>query len=144
MMHRVIIALGSNIGDRTFYMQAAVHYINAIVGEVADSSPIVETEAWGFKSEPFLNQIVVVYTEQLPMQLLDTLQDIEKALGRTEKSGVDESGNPIYHPRTIDLDILDYDGVKFQNERLTLPHPQVFNRDYIIRLLKQMNIQISK
>lgn len=143
-MHRVIIALGSNLGDRTFYMQAAVHYINTIVGKLVDSSPIVETESWGFQSEPFLNQIVVTYTELFPMQLLDTLQSIEKALGRTEKSSIDEYGRPIYHPRTIDLDILDYDGITLRNERLTLPHPQVFNRDYIIQLLKKMNIQISK
>ena len=109
MSHRAVIGLGSNLGKREFYIRLANRLVEWEVGRVVQRSSVIETPAWGFESDPFLNQVIVVETELSPLELLDVLQGIERRLGRTQQSTV-EDGKPVYHARTIDLDILDYDG----------------------------------
>lgn len=141
--HKAVIALGSNIGDREFYLCAALHFVSEFVGEITKRSSVIETPAWGFVSSPFLNQIVVVSTKLTPLALLDNLQLIERLLGRTEKSTVGADGKPVYSARTIDLDILDYDGIRMKTQRLTLPHPHIHDRDFQLQLLDELNIRIN-
>ena len=105
MPHRAVIGLGSNIGVRAFYLELADLLIGWEVGCVVRRSSVIETPAWGFESDPFLNRVIVVETELDPLPLLDALQSIERRLGRTEKSTVAEDGSPIYHARTIDLEL---------------------------------------
>ena len=62
-------------------------------------------------------------------------------MGRTEKSTVVD-GRPVYHARTIDLDILDYDRMHLQNERLTLPHPHIAEREFVLAPLRELNIDL--
>ena len=142
MPHRAVIGLGSNIGVRAFYLELADLLIGWEVGCVVRRSSVIETPAWGFESDPFLNRVIVVETELSPLELLDVLQGIERRLGRTQKSTV-EDGKPVYHARTIDLDILDYDGMRYRDERLTLPHPRIAEREFVLTSLRELDITIT-
>lgn len=142
MQHRAVIGLGSNKGNREFYLTFSVRLVEWEVGHVVQSSSVIETPAWGFESDPFLNQVIVVVTAMEPLELLDALQSIERRLGRTEKSTVVD-GRPVYHARTIDLDILDYDGIHYHDERLTLPHPHIAERDFVLIPLRELNINLT-
>lgn len=141
MPHRAVIALGSNLGNRDFYLNMALCLIGWEVGKVVQRSSVIETPSWDFDSDPFLNQVVVVETELEPIALLDVLQDIERRLGRTEKSSVVD-GKPVYHARTIDLDILDYDRMRYHDDRLTLPHPHIAEREFVLVPLRELGISI--
>lgn len=143
MPHRAVIGLGSNIGVRAFYLELADLLIGWEVGCVVRRSSVIETPAWGFESDPFLNRVIVVETELDPLPLLDALQSIERRLGRTEKSTVAEDGSPVYHARTIDLDILDYDGMRYRDERLTLPHPRIAEREFVQVSLRELGLVID-
>lgn len=141
-MKEAVIALGSNMGDRAENLSQARLLIGGQVGEILRASSVIETEAWGFDAPPFLNQVVVVRTPLEPLPLLDTLQRIERDLGRTEKTTYTD-GVPSYHDRTIDLDILDYDGMVYQDDRLTLPHPRIAEREFVLASLRELDINIT-
>ena len=143
MPHRAVIDLGSNKGNRKFYLSLAVRLIEWEVGTVVRASSVIETPSWGFESDPFLNQVVVVETELSPTDLLDALQSIERRLGRTQKSQVVD-GKPVYHARTIDLDILDYDGLQYHDDRLTLPHPHIAEREFVLISLRELNLNLTE
>ena len=131
-MKRVVLALGSNEGDRAGFLENSCKLIGCRVGKVVRCSCVFETEAWGFVAPPFLNQAIIVETELSPEELLFVTKQIEKDLGRTCKSGRTAEGQPIYHSRTIDIDILLYEEVTCKTELLTLPHPQVSNREFVL------------
>ncbi len=139
VLERAVIGLGSNLGDRCGYLSRARALIAGHAGSVVCASSVKETESWGFDAPPFLNQIVVVRTALGPFELLDTLQQIEKRLGRTEKSAVIE-GRPVYHNRTIDLDILYYGERVIRSERLVVPHPHIMERRFILEQLAELGI----
>ena len=143
MQHRAVIGLGSNKGDREFYLQSARCLIERELGSIMLCSSVIETPSWGFTSSPFLNQVIVMVTPLSPIELLDGLQSIERRLGRTQKSYV-KDGKPVYHARTIDLDILDYDRMHYQDERLTLPHPHIAERDFVLASLKELNLNLTE
>ena len=142
MSHRAVIGLGSNLGKREFYIRLANRLVEWEVGRVVQRSSVIETPAWGFESDPVLNQVIVVETELSPLELLDVLQGIERRLGRTQKSTV-EDGKPVYHARTIDLDILDYDRMRYHDDRLTLPHPRIAEREFVLASLQELGISIA-
>lgn len=142
MQHRAVIGLGSNIGDRGFYLQSARFLIEQELGSIVLRSSVIETPSWGFKASPFLNQVIVMETSLGPLELLDGLQAIERKLGRTQKSFV-KDGKPVYHDRTIDLDILDYDRMQYHDDRLTLPHPHIAERDFVLASLNELNINLT-
>ncbi len=142
MPHRAIIGLGSNQGNRAFYLRIARILIAWEAGVVSRASSVIETPSWGFDSDPFLNQVVVVETALAPLELLDVLQSIERKLGRTQKSFL-QDGKPVYHARTIDLDILDYDGIRYKDDRLTLPHPHIAEREFVMAPLRELNINLT-
>lgn len=133
--------MGSNQGDREDHLMRAREMMETSCGNLLRSSSIIETEAWGFSGSAFLNQVVVLATELAPLELLDRLQEIERALGRTQKT-VYVEGRPVYHNRPIDLDILDYDHMIYHDERLTLPHPQIRNREFVLRSLRELHIDL--
>lgn len=142
MQHRAVIGLGSNKGNRKFYLQFSIRLIEWEVGHVVQASSVIETPSWGFESDPFLNQVIVVETDMTPLELLDALQAIERKLGRTQKSTVVD-GKPVYHDRTIDLDILDYDRKPYHDDRLTLPHPHIAEREFVLAPLRELNINLT-
>ncbi|MEG1555570.1 MAG: 2-amino-4-hydroxy-6-hydroxymethyldihydropteridine diphosphokinase [Bacteroidales bacterium] len=140
-MKKVVLSLGSNLGDRELYLDQAISSIQNRVGKVLKKSAVYETKSWGFDSFDFLNQVIIIQTDCMPIELLDILQDIEKELGRVEKSRMIK-GKMNYQPRTIDLDILFYEDLSFKNDRLTIPHPNMGNRDFIIKPLKELGINV--
>lgn len=123
-MSKVILLLGSNLGDRKDFLKKAIELIDAEVGLVLKLSSIYESEPWGFTSdEMFLNQVIIINSNDKPQTLLKKLQKIEKELGRKIKSST-------YQSRTIDIDILFYDKIKLKTKELTIPHPQLHLRKF--------------
>ena len=130
---RVFIALGSNIEPRKDFMDKAIAAIQTF-GELINASSIIETEPFGFESETnFLNAVIEIKTDLSPRALLLKLQEIEKKLGRKSKSQ-----NKNYSSRTIDLDILYYGKQILVSLELTIPHPEIFNRDFVLIPLKEI------
>ena len=130
-MIEVYIGLGSNKGDRMDYLSKAVDFIEQNGAKIIKKSSIIETESWGFKSTPFLNQVILIETNLSPFQLLEQFQLIEKELGRNKKSK--QIGNQVeYHDRTIDIDILLYGNQIINNKDLIIPHPEMQKRDFVM------------
>lgn len=126
--HIVYIGLGSNLGDGPKNLDAAVALLQKEVGEVLYTSAYIESEPWGFESSHrFTNAVTVVRTELEPLPLLDLTQQIERQMGRTRKRKRGEG----YSDRVIDLDLLLYDNVRIESERLTIPHPHIADRDFV-------------
>ena len=137
-MKRVVLALGSNEGDRIGFLQKSCELIGCRVGKLVRCSRVYETEAWGFEAPPFLNQVVVAETQLTPEEVLAVTQQIERDLGRTCKSGLDADGTPIYHDRTIDIDVLLYEGVVCEMPLLALPHPHITEREFVLQPLAEL------
>lgn len=126
--HIAYLSLGSNLGDRHATMQSAILLLDSQAGSVDRVSSAIETEPWGFESaNKFLNMCVRITTTLSPEQLLATTKDIELQLGRTTKSV-----NGQYHDRPIDIDILTYDDLHINTPSLTLPHPHMHERDFVM------------
>ena len=126
------ISLGSNLGDRLNHLQDAVFHINSRIGEVVRTSKIYETPAWGFEGDPFYNACIEVKTRCTPMDLLEQLLLIEILMGRERKAGQG------YASRTIDLDILYYDREIVRSDILTIPHPNLTKRRFVLRPLSDI------
>ena len=139
-MNNVILSLGSNLGDRDFYLAAARQLLELRVGELTRLSPVIETKSWGYDSHDYLNQVVEYATELEPMELLRVLKEIEVALGRPAESKT-KAGTQDYKDRTIDIDILYYEDVEMNTPELTIPHPRIQERPFIQELLKQLKTE---
>lgn len=127
-MARVYISLGSNLGDRRMYINKAIEMLGPSVKNVSE---IVETDPIGMENAgKFLNAVVEIETKFDPYKLLDFLEDIERRLGRIEK------GN--YKSRIIDLDILTYEDLVLDTQRLKIPHPKLREREFLCRLLRTL------
>lgn len=132
--HIAYLSLGSNLGDRHATMQSAILLLGKQAGTVDRVSSAIETEPWGFKSaNKFLNMCVRITTTLSPEQLLATTKNIELQLGRTTKSV-----NGQYHDRPIDIDILTYDDLHINTPSLTLPHPHMHERDFVMIPLREI------
>ena len=126
--HIVYIGLGSNLGDGPKNLDKAVALLQKEAGEVLYTSAYIESEPWGFESERrFTNAVTVINTELEPLPLLDLTQQIERRMGRTRKRRRGEG----YSDRVIDLDLLMYDNLHLETERLVLPHPHIADRDFV-------------
>lgn len=122
------LSLGSNIGDRKALLHRAITLIDKRVGKVQRVSSFIETEPCGFQSKhKFLNAACMVLTKLSPEECLVETQKIERELGRTTKS---DGG--IYRDRTIDIDLLLYDNLEISTPTLTLPHPRMEERDFVM------------
>ena len=129
----VYLNLGTNIGNKRRNMITAAALLAERVGDVLALSGFYETEPWGFESENFfLNAAVKLKTSFSPLELLQITQQIEKELGRAEKS------NGVYHDRIIDIDILLYDDEVLQTPELTLPHPLMLERKFVMDPLAEI------
>lgn len=132
--HMVYLGLGTNLGDKQKNLNDAIRMLGNQVGEVEKVSSVIETEPEGFKSDNmFLNAVVKVRTALSPFELLDITQDVEKSLGRKEKSS-----NGIYHDRVIDIDILLYDDINISTPRLVIPHPRMTQREFVMAPLAEI------
>ena len=124
----VYLSLGTNLGDKETNLLDAIEEIQKRVGPVKAQSSFVKTPPWGFDSQnEFINAVVEVETLLDPFALLDTTQEIERLMGRGEKSK-----DGIYHDRLIDIDILVYGDSFINTPRLTIPHPLLSRRLFVL------------
>ena len=127
------LALGTNIGNKRRNMITAAALLAERVGDVLALSGFYETEPWGFQSEnTFLNAAFQLDTSLSPLELLKATQEIEIEMGRTQKS------NGAYHDRIIDIDILLYEDLVLQTPELTLPHPLMHERLFVMEPLAEI------
>lgn len=134
MSHLYYLGLGSNLGDGPANLHRAVTVLSEQVGEVVAQSALVISEPWGFESpNRFTNAVVALNSDLEPMQVLEATQQIERQMGRTHKH---KPGEP-YTDRIIDIDLLEYDGPDVCNEKLSLPHPHIAQRDFVSKPLQE-------
>ena len=132
--YRVMLGLGSNLGNRQQLILQAYGEIERLVGSIVIRSAFYETAPWGFQSEHlFLNTVVCVETSFAPREILRKTQEIERLLGRRQKSV-----GGIYHDRPIDIDILLYDDLTIDEPDLRIPHPLMHERDFVMIPLNEI------
>ena len=138
-MHQVYLGLGTNLGDKEANLKAAIEEIRKRVGEVTSLSAFHTSEPWGFISEnTFLNAVCCVSTDFSPTEVLHLTQGIERSLGRLKKSM-----NEHYSDRLIDIDILLYDDLHIDTPKLTIPHPLMWERDFVMIPLHEIAPDIN-
>jgi 2-amino-4-hydroxy-6-hydroxymethyldihydropteridine diphosphokinase len=131
----VYLGLGSNQGDREQLMAQAIEMLSVALGAPVRLSSTIETEAWGFVSpNPFLNMVACFSTDVPPMELLQITEDVERRLGRRTKSV-----GGVYSDRPIDIDILFYGDRIISTERLTVPHPRLQERLFVLAPLAEIS-----
>jgi 2-amino-4-hydroxy-6-hydroxymethyldihydropteridine diphosphokinase len=126
----VYLSLGSNVGDRAANLNAAIHRLGT-TGKVVQASSFYETEPVEFTAQPwFLNCAVELHSEQTPLQLMAALLEIEREMGRkrTQNKG----------PRSIDIDILLFGELMVDTEGLTIPHPGMQERRFVLEPLAEI------
>ena len=130
--HQVYLSVGSNLGDREAYIKQGVEQLeDHLLIQVQKVADIVETEGYGLADQPkFLNTAVKARTLLTPRELLDQLNAIEDSAGRTREVH--------WGPRTLDLDIIFYDKLIYEDNRLILPHVDLENRFFVLKPLSQL------
>lgn len=130
-MTKAHINIGSNIGDRHALIELAVARIEALLGVEAKRAPIIESEPWGLKSENrFLNLGIMIECDEISAQeLFDSLQEIQQSIDSSGHRNADGS----YADRQIDIDLISFGTEIVNSENLTLPHPRLHLRDFVLR-----------
>lgn len=131
-MNTLYLLLGSNIGNSKLHLQQAQRYIQKQIGITIRQSGIYQTAAWGNTNQAdFLNQVIIVKTSLNADAVMETILSIEKKMGRvrTQKNA----------PRIIDIDILFFNKEIKQETHLTIPHPQLQNRRFVLVPLKELS-----
>ena len=125
-MTAVVLALGSNLGDRQDILQGAVDAIVGLPGiRVTAVSPVYETVPVGGPAQPdYLNAVVLADAARPPRELLDRLHEIEAAFDRVRVVR--------WGPRTLDIDVIDFGGERSDDPELTLPHPRAHERAFVL------------
>lgn len=124
-MNRVFLLIGGNLGDRTAHLAQARTLIERHIGPIEQTSAIYETAAWGLVHQPdFYNQALLVSTLLQPEPLMQTILKIESDMGRIR--------NERYGPRVIDIDILLYNDLVCALPLVTLPHPRMQERRFVL------------
>jgi 2-amino-4-hydroxy-6-hydroxymethyldihydropteridine diphosphokinase len=129
---RAHLALGSNLGDRAAQLQSAVDSIAGAAGiEVVAVSRVYETApVGGPEQDAYLNAVVAVDTDLSPYDLLGLARDLESIAGRVRRER--------WGPRTLDVDVLLYDDVQLDDPELTLPHPRMWERGFVLAPLRDV------
>ena len=133
-MSIVYLGLGSNLGNKEQHITTAVKHLEQRVGKVRRLSSLLKTEPWGFTSpHSFVNAAVSIDTTLSPHEVLEATQQIERDMGREQKSM-----NGEYHDRIIDIDILLYDDMEINEKDLIIPHPLMHQRDFVMIPLREI------
>lgn len=135
-LNNIYISIGSNKGDKFKNLQNAINAIHQQIGRIISISKVYKSPAFGFNGDEFLNGCLIVETDLKPKAVMKQLLSIEKKLGRTrsEKEG--------YESRTIDLDILFCDAEIISTKLLTIPHPEMHKRKFVLQPLNDIASQI--
>lgn len=140
-MKEMYLSLGSNIGLKEENLQRAVELIKSRVGNVVKESSYYYSKPMGFESSnDFVNQCLLVETDMLAIDALHALQEIERMMGRKEHRLRDDRGNRIYQDRIIDIDILLYGSEEIYSAELTVPHPEMSKRDFVMIPLSEIRV----
>jgi 2-amino-4-hydroxy-6-hydroxymethyldihydropteridine diphosphokinase len=130
-MNKVYLLIGGNMGHRQEYLVKSTEIIGKQAGKVVRKSSIYETAAWGNKDQPaFLNQVLLIETEHLPVPLLNIILKIEEQFGRKRLVK--------FGPRTIDIDILFFNEEIVNEPTLKIPHPAIQDRRFVLVPLKEI------
>jgi len=131
MTNGIFLALGSNAGDRRAHLEAACARLRRDVLSVTVTSPVYETPAHTWRPEetqpPYLNLVLTIETALTPLALLEVCQEVEDAGGRSRPAG------QLWAPRSIDVDVLAYHQQTRDSDRLTLPHPRLAERRFVLK-----------
>ena len=133
--HLAYLSLGSNLGNRFAMLQRAVLFLQKKAGEVVAVSAVYENPAMGFDGADFLNAALLLETSLAPEDLLSLLLDLEKDFGRYR-------GTDGYTSRTLDIDIIFYDDVVLETGNLTIPHPKMQERGFVLKPLADIAPQL--
>ncbi len=129
----IVIALGSNLGDSLFNLRRAAGLLHDAGVEIVQASRVYWTKPWGVTDQPgFVNAALAVRTPLRPLELLDLCLATEQQMGRQRTRA--------WGPRTIDLDLLLYGPMSMNHPRLTLPHPGIALRDFVLAPLIDLEI----
>jgi len=128
----IYLSLGSNLGNKRYNLQNAIFKIAEIIGPVQAISKVYQSESWGFESDDFLNICIAIQSDIAPEQLLQHIHAIEESLGRYRKN------TEGYLPRSIDIDILYYGELVLETAALTIPHPSLQLRQFVLRPLSDI------
>ena len=132
--HQVILSIGSNLGNRLENIERSLELIHQEVGTIIKISRLYETPAWGFESDSFYNCALVLHTFSSAQKVLSQVLKIEKRLGRL-RNKVQE-----YQSRTIDIDLIAFDSVIIDTEKLQIPHPLMQNRNFVLLPIQDLNL----
>jgi 2-amino-4-hydroxy-6-hydroxymethyldihydropteridine diphosphokinase len=130
-MNKVYLLIGGNMGDRMANLTQAIHLINQEIGPIQLTSSIYETAAWGNTNQPdFLNQSLMLHTTLDAETVMRQLLNIEIGMGRKRDIPMG--------PRTIDLDIIYFNDLVIENELITIPHPKIAERRFVLMPLAEI------
>ena len=136
-MATIYLGLGSNLGDRRANIDKSLSLLVENGINILKHSTIIETEpVGGPEQNKFLNSVIKAETELSPFELLEVINNIEKNLGRVRTI--------VNGPRTIDIDILLYNKIKVNASNLSIPHPQMLKRDFVLTPLKEIEPELVK
>lgn len=140
-MSRVALLIGGNTGNRELLIDQATEQIRQRIGSVVALSKVYETEPWGSFGDDcpqnFLNRALLVETELSPQEALREALAIEAALGRTRKASM-TSSDRLYHSRPMDIDLIFFDDLVMDTPELTLPHPRMHLRSFVLEPLAEI------
>jgi len=130
-MNKAYLLIGGNMGDRLANLEMAKLAIQKEIGPILISSSIYETAAWGKEDQPaFFNQALIIETNLIAHDLMIALLAVEKNMGRIRQAPLG--------PRTIDLDIIFFNDQIINTENLTIPHPQMQKRNFVLTPLDEI------
>ena len=132
--NQVVLAIGSNQGNRLDVIQSAIECIHNEVGTIVKVSRLYETPAWGFESEPFYNCALVMHSPLSADVILDKVLSLEKKLGRVR------SENEGYQSRIIDIDVIAFNEDIIATENLKIPHPLMQERMFVLLPMRDLNL----
>lgn len=131
MIFNVYLGLGTNLGDKAQNLKTAIELIENEIGGCIKQSAVYYSTAWGIKEQPdFLNQVILIQTKFPPLRLIQKILDIENQMGRTRRIKWGE--------RLIDIDILIMDAIVLHTSNLTIPHPYISERIFVIKPLAEI------
>jgi 2-amino-4-hydroxy-6-hydroxymethyldihydropteridine diphosphokinase len=124
--HLVYLCLGGNLGERHANLEEAATFVLFNMGDILNASSVYESAAWGMNDAPeFLNQVLLIETELSPEQLLEEINELEEFYGR-------ERSDNEYLSREMDVDILFFDDLVLSESTLSIPHPRIAERRFVL------------
>jgi 2-amino-4-hydroxy-6-hydroxymethyldihydropteridine diphosphokinase len=131
-MHKIFLGIGGNIGNKQVNFNKVYTFIKNELGEIVKRSSVYETPPWGFSAnENFWNQVLIIETRFSPTDVLQKITEIENTFGRERETGK-------YNSREMDIDILYFDELIIETEKLVIPHPRIQYRKFVLVPLNEI------